>query len=333
VYFWSASRLRNGVEDWREITPQALQDAVKALRKNLAEQAFVDHHIMTNGCRPALRRGLSGQCDGINRLIQEQLGLSALGSVDGGQTEPAVFKCYFELCAAHLAGVLKRTFSDLLDIALAQHAKIILAPVEWAVLQARVLVADQSYTTSLWLKSTCDDGLFPPDDDLHWSSWRAPRWIFMEPFGNRTYDRSKAWEKMDKTESEDVLDAIEDLFNQRLIFSLEKAVGKTHVALAKRLADVVPKAASHAGDSGVGSGRGTGPAKPMSSHLQPDVAKRRTIVKNNPNMKGQGLCTLFDAAEIPLPKGMEVGGWSQAWKTRAYKHALESMISRDRKSK
>ena len=243
LYLCSPSRLRNGVEDWKEITPQALQEAVGALRKGFAEEAWKISYIMRNGCRPALRRGLGGECEGVNRMIQEQLGLSALGTVDQGQTEPAVFKGYFDLCADLLTGPLKRTFSELFEIALSQRPTINVPPVEWAALQARVLVADESYGLSLWLKSTCDESLFPPHDDLYWTSWRAPKWIFMQPFGNKPYDRSKIWEKMDEPDSMHALDSVEDRFNWRLIFRLQKAVDQAHVLLAKRSMDVVPETA------------------------------------------------------------------------------------------
>ena len=286
---------------------------------------------MTNGCRPALRRGLSGQSHGVQKLIQEQLGRLAPDNVDEGQTEPAVFKCYFELGADHLADKLRRTFSDLLEIALAQRAKITLAPVEWAALQARVLVADESYAVSLWLKSTCGDSLLPPLEDLYWNNWRAPKWIFMEPFGNNPYDRLTAWEKMDEAYSKHVLERIEDLFNQRLIFGLEKRVGEAQIELAKRT-DVVPKAALDGRRSSANDDTRSRSLK-LFGRRQPDVAKRRAIVKNNPNMEGLGLCALFEAEKIPLPKQMqEAETWTKAWRTPALKHALESLISRDRKS-
>jgi hypothetical protein len=332
VYLCSASRLRNGVEDWKEITPQPLQDAVAALRKSFAQQAFVVRQIMTNGCRPALRQGLGVQCEGVNRLI-EQLGFSALGNVDQGKTEPSVFKDYFDLCAHFLAGKLKQAFFELLEIALARPSMINLGPVEWAALQARVMAADNSHEISSWLKSTCGDSLFPSSDDLCWSSWRAPKWLFMEPFGNNPYDRSTIWEKMDESASMRALDRVEDRFNWRLIISLDKAIGQAHVELAKRSMEVMPKAASHDGDSRKGSDPRTRPPK-LPGRGQPDVAKRRAIVKNHPNMEGLGLCELFDADKIPLPKRMrETGAWTKAWKTPIHKHALESLISRDRKSK
>lgn len=331
LYLRRPSRLPNGVEDWKEITPQPLQDAVGALRKSFDEQAFVIHHIMTNGCRPALRQGLGGQCDGVNRLIQEQLGLSAFANVDQGKTEPAVFKDYFDFCVHFLAGRLKQTFSELREIAFAQRSLIDLAPMEWAALQARILVADKSHGISLWLKSTCGDSSFPPDDDLYWSSWRAPKWLFMEPFGNNPYDRSTIWEKMDESESMHALNSVEDRFNWGLITGLEKAIGQAHVELGKQSMDVIPAAASHADNSRKRIDPRTRPPK-LPGRCQPDVAKRRAIVRNNPAMPAQGLCALFDAGEIPLTRGMaEAGTWIKAWRAPAHKHSIDALISRDRK--
>jgi hypothetical protein len=65
----------------------------------------------------------------------------------------------------------------------------------------------------------------------------------------------------------------------------------------------------------------------------PDIIKRRAIVKQNRNLTAQGICRLFDEAHIPLPKSIrEAGSWSKAFKTPQWRHSIESLISRDRKA-
>jgi hypothetical protein len=65
----------------------------------------------------------------------------------------------------------------------------------------------------------------------------------------------------------------------------------------------------------------------------PEVAARRSIVKRNPGVPAIGLCELFDADKIPLPRQQrEAGTWVRAYRTRAHRHAIETLIYRDRRS-
>jgi hypothetical protein len=154
-YFWCASELRSGVKDWKEITPQSVQKAVDALRRRFKEQAWKVAYIMGDGCYPALHLGMSEQAKTVARPLR-QLGLPALPTVDEGQSEPLVFKTYFSLCGDLLAREVQKTFSELLEIAAAQSRIINRDPVEWASLQIKVLVADESYGIALWTKNASD---------------------------------------------------------------------------------------------------------------------------------------------------------------------------------
>jgi hypothetical protein len=65
---------------------------------------------------------------------------------------------------------------------------------------------------------------------------------------------------------------------------------------------------------------------------QPDILRRRAIVKQNPSLNAKGICQLFDDARVPLTKRMnEAGSWSKAYKASATRHPVEALISRDRK--
>jgi hypothetical protein len=64
----------------------------------------------------------------------------------------------------------------------------------------------------------------------------------------------------------------------------------------------------------------------------PDIVKRREIVKQNRDLSAQGICRLFDERDIPLTKSVqEAGSWCKAFKAPLYRHSVESLISRDRK--
>jgi hypothetical protein len=229
----ASSPLRSGIEDWKEITPPPLQKAIEALRRNFEKQAWNVGAIMRRGCYPALHKGLAKQAREISRLM-EQKGYPALPTVDDGQTEPAVFSSYFYSCADLLARALRRTFSDLRDIALAQSTMIDRPAVEWAAIQAKTLAEQESPRISVWLKDTCDKQSGLVDDDFEWKSWRAPRWLSMQPFANPPYDRATAWERVDEADTKHVLKVVEDRFNLRLTIELDKAVDEAHLQQAKR---------------------------------------------------------------------------------------------------
>jgi len=237
MQLWSPSRLRNGVKNWKEITPGPLQKAIEALRRNFEESTWKISEIMRQGCYPALHRGMGKQARMINDAIKK-IGHPAFPSVDEGESEPTVFTAYFDRSTELLAKEIQRTFSHFLDIASAQSALLNSDPVDWASLQTRLLIADESHRTPLWTKNTCDkqpyDPLDDPNEAIHWTKWRAPKWFFMQPFGSRPYDPITAWDRMDEGESRHLLEVIEDRFNQHLVMALEKAVDETHIQLAKR---------------------------------------------------------------------------------------------------
>lgn len=64
----------------------------------------------------------------------------------------------------------------------------------------------------------------------------------------------------------------------------------------------------------------------------PDIIKRRAIVKQNPQLTAQGICELFDANGIPLTKNArEATSWCKAFKAPQWRHSVEALISRDRR--
>ena len=65
---------------------------------------------------------------------------------------------------------------------------------------------------------------------------------------------------------------------------------------------------------------------------QPDIVKRRAIIKQNHLLQARALCQLFDSNHIPLPKSMqEAQTWNAAYRAPLHHHAIDSLIARDRK--
>ena len=68
---------------------------------------------------------------------------------------------------------------------------------------------------------------------------------------------------------------------------------------------------------------------------QPEVAKRRALVKSNPDAVARGMCEIFDRNRVPLPpKWQEAGcpSWSKAYKNHSYRKRIDVLISKDRKT-
>jgi hypothetical protein len=101
-YHWSPSKLRNGIDNWRDITPKRVEAAVDVLRRRFSQQALKVAHGMQQRCFLALHKGMGDQLlkvDGSTQISTRMaLGLSelAFNTVDSGQTESQVFKFYFD---------------------------------------------------------------------------------------------------------------------------------------------------------------------------------------------------------------------------------------------
>jgi hypothetical protein len=65
-----------------------------------------------------------------------------------------------------------------------------------------------------------------------------------------------------------------------------------------------------------------------------DINRRRFIVAQNPDTQADGLCSLFDNSIPPIPltpRMREAGTWFKAYRISRHRHAIDSLISRDRK--
>jgi hypothetical protein len=67
--------------------------------------------------------------------------------------------------------------------------------------------------------------------------------------------------------------------------------------------------------------------------LDQDVAKRRTVVKSNPNLSAKELCKMFDHCQIPVPRAWKDAGiewWAKAYHLGRFKVRIHDLVSKDR---
>ena len=64
-----------------------------------------------------------------------------------------------------------------------------------------------------------------------------------------------------------------------------------------------------------------------------DTAKRRAIVKSNPNLSAKELCEMFDHHRIPVLRRWKDAGiewWMQAYRQRRFIGRVHGLVSKDR---
>jgi hypothetical protein len=66
----------------------------------------------------------------------------------------------------------------------------------------------------------------------------------------------------------------------------------------------------------------------------PEVAKRRSIVRKNRTKSSQELCRLFDFDRVLLPRDWQgefpVKSWDEAYRNEGLRHRIHSLINRDK---
>jgi hypothetical protein len=71
------------------------------------------------------------------------------------------------------------------------------------------------------------------------------------------------------------------------------------------------------------------PSHPLNA--DPDIAKRRAIIKQNPESDLPRLCTMFDQANVPTPKGWIQDEWAAACRNAKYRQLIHQIVSKDRR--
>jgi hypothetical protein len=65
----------------------------------------------------------------------------------------------------------------------------------------------------------------------------------------------------------------------------------------------------------------------------PEVAKRRSIVKSNSTAKADDMCRIFDREKVPLPSKWQEAGfksWADAYRRSNYRSRIDVLVSKDR---
>jgi hypothetical protein len=69
------------------------------------------------------------------------------------------------------------------------------------------------------------------------------------------------------------------------------------------------------------------------SSCDPEVAKRRTLVRSNPKVPAKEMCEIFHREKVPLPEKWQEAGlksWPQAYADSKYRKRVKVLISKDR---
>ena len=84
------------------------------------------------------------------------------------------------------------------------------------------------------------------------------------------------------------------------------------------------------------SAKATGDPKGATRGSDPEVAKRRSIVKGNPTKSAQQLCKLFHFQQVQLPREWQdkysVKSWDEAYRNQNLRHRIQALITRDKNS-
>ncbi len=115
---------------------------------------------------------------------------------------------------------------------------------------------------------------------------------------------------------------------ERKAADLRREIEEMQVEYSNRNAD------TRTVDEAVGSKAGKSAGKPQAQAVaDPEVAKRRALVKANGDVKASELCEIFDRTKVPLPSKWQAAGvqsWSQAYLNAEYRKRIDVIISKDR---
>jgi len=203
---------------WEVVTPDELRPAVRAIRKVFKDRCWEFQRSTMMLCYAALHPGERGhssekELDPYRHFLTSALGASFMQSVSGDGEPPShVFKAFIDAYEAGLKAVARFAFRELFDIGKARTTMLASHPADWAKKQVGFLISDEKATVRYWIKNVCDKQVlhsagFDDDEDIYWGSWRAPKFIHMQPAGNTPYTVGGAWEREELANSERLLEA------------------------------------------------------------------------------------------------------------------------------
>jgi hypothetical protein len=231
--------------EWEKITPAPLLPAIKHIRNSFRSNALKCSEVTERLCFAALHSDAdkSDLTPYETALVayRKIIGIAAVQEFDGllqVQTPPAIFKAYLDIYRKGLEVNIRDEFKKVLEIALANRKSLEAQPVEWSKTHLRLFLSNHLHMVTMWIKRVCDKQDYRSDssEDLReraaWTSWRAPKLIHMQPSGNTPYDSANAWTREDQVETHHLLESLSNLFIEFASFTLDRAAGDAHVALA-----------------------------------------------------------------------------------------------------
>jgi len=237
---------------WEKRVPDDLIPAVKHVR-NLFEDARWKSGTVTQHCCYTALHPNEKASDDTGAFTSALVTLKAFIGQSSTRffhdlmkrgTPSAILAAFFHFYKAAMAVQVKTAFHDLLAIGSANSGRLETPPIEWAAWQVKSIINSASYLTGLWLKRCCDvdtydlaDGYDPnagEEDERVWTSWRAPRFVGMEPSLGRPFEASRVWEREDVESSQSVVKAFKEYFVIHLEARLKECVGSAHLEFAKQ---------------------------------------------------------------------------------------------------
>ena len=71
------------------------------------------------------------------------------------------------------------------------------------------------------------------------------------------------------------------------------------------------------------------------ANSDPEVAKRRALIKANPDVPAREMCEIFDREKVPLPlkwQAARIQSWSNAYKDTNYRRRIQVIITKDKRN-
>jgi hypothetical protein len=352
---------------WEKHVPSDLISAVKHVRHSFEEAGWKSGTV-TQQCCYALLHPEAGQSEEIREYASQLVILKGCVGPSSTQyfhdllkrkTPSAILKAFFHLYQEVMAQAVKIAFRDLLETGSANAKRLDTPPIDWAEWQVKSIINSASYLTGLWLKGCCDvqayDSSAPHDfdwdageeEELTWTSWRAPRYASMQPSLGLPYEASRALEREDEESSRDVVKAFKQYFVIHLEAELKDCVGEARLALAKQ-----PQQEQYS-PTHSNSQQGPIPNTPAvppqilgargPAHSSPLLLKYRSEVKRailiqltqNPGANNLEICRALDGdGAVDLPKTWkrtdEDRLFADAYMDPSRRHKIEIAISRIR---
>jgi pyrimidine deaminase RibD-like protein len=237
--------------DWKDVTPELLQPAIKHIQSLFDESDWKCSWITQHLCFADLHPGAVREDDvtpyrvafaQLRKIVGSPIS-NDFGLVVSAGTPSATFHGYAEMYRHGLNTAVRDMLIDALEIGTSNSALIGNDPVEWARSHVENRIRNRQHRFTTWTKNVCDTQPAPTrtpmtnediEEMIWWRKWRAPRFIHMCPSGNTIYSESTAWTREDETRTSQLLTSLSRRFSDFVEIELGELVGRAHVHRAKR---------------------------------------------------------------------------------------------------